>query len=139
MIRAVINSNIWVRALIKPLGTVGPVLRRLQAGGYQVLYSTALLDEFVDVASRPRIRDKYHVTADDVALVVRALLLRGELVHPTRSITACRDPKDNKFLEVAVAGRADVIVSGDDDLLVLSPFEGIPVITPARFLALLDT
>jgi len=53
------------------------------------------------------------------------------------TITECRDPKDNKFLEVAVAGRADVIVTGDGDLEVLDPFEGIPLIRPAKFLQLL--
>jgi uncharacterized protein len=53
------------------------------------------------------------------------------------TVSECRDPKDDKFLEVAVAGKADVIVSGDEDLEVLDPFEGIPVISPAKFLRLL--
>jgi predicted nucleic acid-binding protein len=59
-------------------------------------------------------------------------------VVPDRRITICRDPKDNQVLEVAVAGQADIIVSGDEDLLVLSPFEGRAVVSPAAFLALLD-
>jgi predicted nucleic acid-binding protein len=59
-------------------------------------------------------------------------------VVPNRRITVCRDPKDNKVLEGAVAGRADVIVSGDEDLLVLNPFEGIPIVGPAEFLAMLQ-
>jgi predicted nucleic acid-binding protein len=53
------------------------------------------------------------------------------------AITACRDSKDNKFLEVAVAGRADVIVTGDEDLKVLDPFEGISIIKPSEFLRVL--
>jgi predicted nucleic acid-binding protein len=51
----------------------------------------------------------------------------------TTQIAACRDPKDDKFLELAVNGRAEVIVSGDADLLVLDRFHGIPIITPAAF------
>jgi predicted nucleic acid-binding protein len=51
----------------------------------------------------------------------------------TERVTECRDPKDDKFLELAVNGRADLIVSGDTDLLVLGAFRGIPVITPAAF------
>jgi predicted nucleic acid-binding protein len=60
-------------------------------------------------------------------------------VTPTKppSFTACRDPKDDKFLEVAVAGKADVIVSEDEDLLVLHPFRGIPIVGPAQFLEML--
>jgi putative PIN family toxin of toxin-antitoxin system len=123
--RAVVDVNILVRALIKPDGTVGPVLRRLRDGAFTLLYSEAILDELLDVLSRPRIRAKYQ--------------LRGEPVVPGRRVTSCRDPLDNKFLEVAVAGKADVIVSGDQDLLVLSPFEGIAIVGPATFLAMLES
>ena len=57
----------------------------------------------------------------------------AEIVQIDEQIAVCRDPKDDKFLERAVNGRADVIVSGDADLLTLGPFRGIPVLTPAAF------
>ena len=136
--RAVVDTNILVRALIKPEGTVGPVLRRLRDAAYRLVYSESLLAELVDVLGRPRIRDKYGIGTDDVATVLTLIDLRGELVVPRRRIDVCRDPKDNQVLEAAVAGRADIMVSGDDDLLVLNPFEGIPIVVPAAFLALLD-
>jgi putative PIN family toxin of toxin-antitoxin system len=136
--RVVVDTGILVRALIKPQGTVGPVLQRLRDGAYTLLYSEPLLEELVDVLSRPRIRDKYHLGDEDVKTVLRLLLLRGEGVAPDHPIIACRDAKDNKFLEVATAGKADVIVSGDADLLVLNPFEGISIVGPADFLAMLD-
>jgi predicted nucleic acid-binding protein len=59
--RAVVDTSILVRALIKPRGTVGPVLRRLRDGAYTLIYSEPLLEELADVLSRPRIRDKYHI------------------------------------------------------------------------------
>jgi len=136
--RAVVDTNILVRALIMPLGTVGPVLQRLRRGDYTLLYSRLLLDELVDVLNRPRIGPKYGLSQNDIKTVLALILLRGEAVTPTRSITACRDPKDNKFLEVAVAGQAEVLVTGDEDLLVLHPFEGIPIVTPVDFLRRLD-
>ena len=120
--RAVIDTNILVRAVIKPSGTVGPVLLRLRHGDYTLLYAQSLLEELIDVLNRPRIRNKYRLTDQDIQTVVSLILLRGEAVAPQERITACRDPKDDKFLEVAVSGRADVIVSGDEDLLVLHPF-----------------
>ncbi len=54
------------------------------------------------------------------------------------SIEICRDPDDNKFLEIAIDGKADHIISGDKDLLALNPFQGIPIIKPADFIALLE-
>jgi putative PIN family toxin of toxin-antitoxin system len=138
--RAVVDTNILVRAVIKPHGTVGPVLLRLRQGDYTLLYAQSLLEELIDVLNRPRIHDKYRLTDQDIQTVVRLILLRGEAVMlPEKGqITACRDPKDNKFLDVAVAGKADVIVSGDQDLLTLHPFAGIPILPPAAFLQMLD-
>jgi putative PIN family toxin of toxin-antitoxin system len=137
--RAVVDTNILIRALIKPQGTVGPVLTRLRDGYYTLLYAEPLLDELVAKLALPRIRDKYYLTDEDVETVLALILLRGEPVVPQRRITACRDPKDNVVLEVAVAGEADYIVTGDNDLLVLHPFEGIPIIGPAEFLKALET
>lgn len=64
---------------------------------------------------------------------IKKLIQNSEKVAIANRIAVCRDPSDNKFLEVAINGRADFIVSGDNDLLVLNPFEGIPIIDPATF------
>ncbi len=135
--RVVVDTNILVRALIRPQGTVGPVLLHLRRGDYTLLYSDATLEELIDVLNRPRIRDKYGLSEVDIRTVVALILMRGEYIVPRETIHACRDPHDNKFLEVAVSGQADVIVSGDEDLLVLSPFRGIPIISPREFLDIL--
>src|SRR5947209_14207525 len=135
--RAVVDTNILVRAMLNPGGSVGPVVDFLRDGRYVFLYSEATLNEMIDVLSRPRMVHRYGITADEVDALCALVIRQGEPVQPSRVITACRDPKDNKFLEVAVAGRADVIVTGDEDLEVLGPFEGIPVVQPAKFLHLL--
>lgn len=136
--RAVVDTNILVRALIRPHGSVGPVLLRLRSGHYTLLYTQSLLEELVDVFSRPRIRDKYGVTEDDIKTVVALVLLHGKAGTVSQTLVVCRDPKDDKFLEAALAGNADVIVSGGEDLLVLDPFDGIPIVSPAEFLRRLD-
>lgn len=138
VIRTVVDTNILVRARIKPFGSVGPILRRLHAQEYRLLYSDELIDELLEVLNRPRIRHKYHLTDEDIEDTLSLVLLRGEAIRPTVRVSVCRDPDDDKILEVALAGRADVIVSGDDDLLVLGEFQGIPIVTPAVFLRLLD-
>ena len=75
--------------------------------------------------------------ADPAALprLAEELLAAAELVTITDRVTACRDPKDDKFLELAISGHADLIVSGDADLLALNPFQGIPIVTPAIFVS----
>jgi len=132
--RVVLDTNIIVSALIRPGGGLGPVLRGLRDGEYTMLYAQQPLDELVDVLARPRIRGKYGLTDDDVEGILALILLRGDAVVVSQEIVACRDPKDDLFLSVAVSGQADAIVSGDEDLLVLHPFEGISILSPAEFL-----
>ena len=64
---------------------------------------------------------------------VRRMFANAELVTIVERITTCQDPTDDRFLELAVNGHAELIVTGDGDLLVLSPFRGIPIITPIAF------
>jgi putative PIN family toxin of toxin-antitoxin system len=133
--RAVVDTGIFVSALIRRKGTIGAVLGALRAGQYTVIYSTAILVEIIDVLGRDKFRIKYHIEPDDITALVNLIRLRGELVIPAQTITACRDPKDDKFLEAALAGAADCIVSGDADLLEMKSFERIPIFRPAAFLA----
>lgn len=138
MFRVVIDTNILISAVIRPLGTVGLVLRHLRDGHYKLLYSEPILTEIVDVLNRPTIRNKYGVTQADIETIVGLVLLRGEVIIPKRRITICRDPKDNMILEAAADGFADMIISGDQDLLSIGDFEGIAILTPAEFISHLD-
>jgi hypothetical protein len=92
----------------------------------------------VEVVHRPRLRVKYGLSESTLRAVIRLIVLRSELVQPDVQIVVCCDPKDDKFFEVAVSGQAGVIVSGDEDLLTLDPYAGIPIVSPSRFLAMLD-
>jgi putative PIN family toxin of toxin-antitoxin system len=133
--RAVIDTGVLVSALIKPGGATGEVLYALRDGRLTVIYSTDTLVEIIDVLGRPAFRAKYHIMPEDITALVNLIRLRGELVTPQKKISACRDPKDNKFLEATLAGEADCIVSGDADLFALTPFEDIPILRPAEILA----
>jgi putative PIN family toxin of toxin-antitoxin system len=136
--RAVVDTNILIRALIKPNGTVGPVLARLAAGDYVLVYSEPMLTELLAKLALPRIRKKYAIDEPVVEATLAVIALRGELVVPTRRLKVCRDPKDDMLIEGAVAGEAKYIVSGDEDLLVLKKFEQVRFVTPRVFLEALD-
>jgi uncharacterized protein len=100
-----------------------------------LLYSPGLLAEILNVLRRDRFRTKYGIQEEDLESLLILLVLRGKEVLPSTRIEACRDPKDDQILEIALDGKADIIVTGDDDLLVLHPFQGIPIVGPAEFLA----
>lgn len=136
--RVVIDTNIWVSAVIRPRGVVGRLIPLLRTDSYTPLFSTETLKELVQVLGRPRFQQKYGLGNSDIRVLVALLMEYGEIVEPTRNIIASRDLKDDMFLEIAVAGGAAIIVSGDRDLLVLHPFAGIPILTPAAFLQMIE-
>lgn len=94
--------------------------------------SLALLKEVQSVLERPKF-DRY-LQRDERDQFVGALTREATLVDITEHIQVCRDPKDNLVLELAVSGKATCVITGDIDLLVLHPFRGIPVLSPADFL-----
>jgi len=133
--RAVVDTNVLVSALLRRQGVSGAVLSALTDNRFTAIYTTEMLVEGIDVLGRAKFRTKYQIQPADVAALIQLIRLRGELVVPTHSVTICRDPRDDKFLDAALAGQVDCIVSGDADLHVLSPFENIPIWPPAEFLA----
>ena len=133
--RAVVDTGVFVSALIHRQGTTGDVLLALRDGRFTAIYTTDIVVEIIDVLGRTKFRTKYHIEPDDIIELINLIRLRGELVVPTQTVSACRDPKDDKFLEAALAAQTDCIVSGDADLLVLTPFQDIPILRPAEFLA----
>ncbi len=134
MIRAVIDTNMLIRALIKPQGTVGPVLTTLRDGRYTIVYAPELLDELIEKLSLPRIRLKYHVETEQIEALLGIVALRGEMVTPGHRIKVCRDPDDDILIQVALTGNAGFVVTGDNDLLVLKAYKDVRFVTPRDFL-----
>lgn len=127
--RLVVDTNVIVSAALKASSWPGDVLRWVSRHG-GLLKSVATEQEVTLVLQRP-----YFVTkvAPSFLHDLARLFDAAELVTVTEHVSACRDPRDDKFLELAINGRADVIISGDADLLVLDTFRGIPIVTPAAF------
>ncbi|MFN0094325.1 MAG: putative toxin-antitoxin system toxin component, PIN family [Dehalococcoidia bacterium] len=107
-----------------------------RGGRFKLVTSEPLLIELRHTLTYPRIASRLRL--DEPALLLTNLRLRAQVVQPSRTVDICRDPADNRVLEAAVAGAVDYVVTGDKDLLVLGAFEGIPIVDPATFLAVLD-
>ena len=127
--RLVLDTNVFVSAVLKSNSLPFRAVRWVdQHGG--LLKSVETERQLMDVLARPHIAA---VTIPGFRADLLAMIARAELVTITEQIVACRDPTDDKFLELAVNGRADLIVTGDADLLALNPFRDIPIMTPAAF------
>jgi putative PIN family toxin of toxin-antitoxin system len=132
-LRCVFDTNVLVSALLLPDSKPRQALDvALQKG--TVLVGLSVLAEIYEVLSRKRFRR--YTDEEDIRSFLAALTRETEYVDVGESIRACRDPKDDKFLELAVSGHANYIVSGDSDLLALNPFRGVQIIPPHSFLNL---
>jgi putative PIN family toxin of toxin-antitoxin system len=132
--RAVLDTNVIISMAIKPTRRLAKELRN---GAFTLIISDPILNELIDVLNRPRLRNKYHLTPHYIFAFLQLVRLRCEFFETTEKIEICRDPKDNMFLEVAIVGKANVIVSHDRDLLDLHSFRNIPIIEPIDFIFLL--
>jgi putative PIN family toxin of toxin-antitoxin system len=133
-VRAVLDTNVLVSAALFPASDLRRLVDAARRSG-RLLVSEATVTELHKVLSRPRF-DRYASFDRRMEFVAEMILLDYD-VEIVERVTACRDPDDDKFLEVAVNGSATHLVTGDQDLLALHPFRGIPILSPADFLALI--
>lgn len=129
--RIVIDTNVYVSRFIRPSSTPGLAVAKASQEA-TTLVSIATWTELRVVLRRPKF--SRYIAAGLLEPYLNHVWTTSEPVSILSSIRACRDPRDDKFLEVAVHGRADAIVTGDRDLLDLNPFRGIAILTPAEYL-----
>ncbi len=130
--RVVLDSNVVVSRLLAPNSVPARAVHKASYLG-QVLVSDDFLKELTSVLGRRKF-DRYLSFEDRSDFLSQLRKLAQHIVTRT-TIVACRDPKDNIILELAFDGQPDIIVTGDGDLLSLGTFHGIPIITPAVYIA----
>ncbi len=133
MNKIVIDTNVIISAILFNNSAPAKAVNLANQKGL-ILLSDTIFQEMQKTLSRPKF-DRY-LSFESRRQILSKLLLGSELVEITETITICRDPKDNQFLELAVSGQANFIITGDQDLLVLNPFQGIKIITVNEFLTL---
>jgi len=130
--RVVLDTSVLISRFLCPQSVPGQAVERAKTEA-TLLVSEETIAELLAVLSRPKFA-KY-VDSGDAAAIAQAIAGIAEIVAVTATVTACRDPDDDKFLALALSGRAQIIVTGDDDLLTLHPFHGIAIVTPKRFVS----
>ena len=129
--RIVLDTNILVSAFLFPQSIPGRILDAILIN-HRMLMSVSVAAELIDVMRREKF-DAY-LSLERRDELVASLSRDSELIETSTTISACRDSKDNRILELAVDGAASVIVTGDSDLLQLHPFQGIAIVSPRDFL-----
>ena len=127
----VFDTNVLVSALLFANSSPRKALELALDTG-EILISKETVDELNNVLSRPKF--ERYVSQSKRERFLLSLVQKSTLIEIQEKIEECRDPKDNKFLELAIDGKATEIVSGDQDLLILHPFRGIPIVTVSQFL-----
>lgn len=133
--RVVIDTNVFISGLLSSTSVAAEVVERT-VSHHHVLASRDTLRELMKKLLAPKF-DRYVTRTRREALLER-LAPNVEMIEIVQHVRACRDAKDDKFLEVAVNGDADVLVSGDQDLLVLHPFRGTDIVSPADYLGRIE-
>ncbi len=131
--RVVLDTNIFISAVLG--GRLGIIIDEWKAGKFKLIVTDAVAREYLEVINRP----KFKIPQDEIIATSDYLLQLAEFVTPEEEILVIvADPTDNKFLEAALAGKVDYIVSGDNHLLEIGSFREIPIITAREFIDLLN-
>ena len=128
--RVIIDTNIWISFLVsRNYSKLDKILGERQI---ILLYSQDLIDEFIEVAQRPKF--KRYFSSDDLQTLLLTLTSRATFIEITSTIDICDDPKDNFLLALAKDGKATHLITGDDDLLRLQTFGKTSILTIAQYL-----
>ena len=130
--RVVLDANVVISAALRPQGPPRAVVHAMRATGAILLFSDETFDELRTRLLHSKF-DSYISPADRLVLLAQ-LEAVAEWVSIVGARMGCRDQSDDKLLETALMGQAGCLVTGDRDLLVMSPFHGIPIVSPAEYL-----
>ncbi len=115
-VKAVIDTNIRVSSLINPFGFPARLRKSFEDGNFHAVISAPMLDKLSEVLSRPRIREKYGITENDITGLLSLIEEQVEDVAVSGDITLCRDKDDDLVIETAIKGKAEYLVTRDDDI-----------------------
>jgi len=137
-ISAVLDTNVLISGLVADQGFPRQILDAWLEGRFTLVTSFYLVEEVTHVLTYPRIAGRLQLGDAELAAILAALLSRAKVtLGQLRLPGATRDSKDDAVVACAVEGKADYIVSGDQDLLALGEYESIRVMTPRQFVEII--
>ena len=135
MIKVVLDANQFISALLRPKGKPAKILEFIRERKIRLLISGPIEEEIIRVLLYPRLQKAHRLSETEIREKMKNMTYLAETINPKITVRAIPDdPTDNKYLECAVEGKADFIISGDRHLTDLKEFQGIKIVPPAVFL-----
>ncbi len=137
--RVVLDTNIIIGAFVAPHGVLSSIVRFWRQREIEVVVAEEILGEYKRALGYERLRKVHQMSDDEIADAIAKLRDIAIVVAPKEKLQIVQDdPDDDKFFECALAGGADVIVSGDKKVLGVGVYNGIYVLAPAHFVAMVE-
>ncbi|MBN1536182.1 MAG: putative toxin-antitoxin system toxin component, PIN family [Anaerolineales bacterium] len=137
--RVVLDANVIISALISRNGNPGKIFDLWEKDVFDIAVSPAILKEIERVIHYPRIQKKYQLPEEQVSKFLQLISDQAIVVNPSKTVNIIeKDPTDDRYIECAMESQASFIVTGDKHLLELKEYQGIVILPPAGFLALID-
>ena len=137
--KVVLDANIYVSSLINTQGNPKQIVAQWEQGRFDVLVSASIIDEIGRVLRYPRIVKRHRQDERSIQRFLELLSSQAVMVEPTVILDVIKeDQSDNRYLECAIEGKAQFIISGDKHLLEMGEYRGIVILPPAAFMTLLE-
>ncbi len=136
----VLDANVYVSALISPTGPPAQIIQHWENDQFEVIISPAIIDELARVLEYPHLVDRYQQIKQHQAAFLAMLQETAIMVQPTQTLSVVQaDESDNRYLECALAGQAQYLITGDPHLLQIESYQGLAILKPVTFLTLLQS
>ena len=137
--KIVLDANIYISALISTTGSPDKIIARWEQGDFEVLITQEIIDELSRVLRYPRIMKRHKKDEAKINRYLHLLSKQATMIESAKTLDVVTDDEtDNRYIECAYFGKADYVVSGDNHLLRVGEYQGIFILPPAAFIAMLD-
>lgn len=133
-LKVVIDTNIFISGLISTTGSPANLLDKWEEGNFTLIISQEIIDEFVEVVNRPKIKEKYKLSDQRIEKILNSIYTLAEIVPGLYKVKKLEDVKDDKFLACALEGKVDYLVTGDADLRRLKYYRGVQIVSVDQLL-----
>lgn len=139
MLKIIIDTNVVISFLITNSDFIKKIIELKNLRKVDLYCSLEIFEEVKNTLQKPRIKEVLKVNPKKIASFMALYKYKLIFEKPCHSVNICRDPKDNKFLELSKTIQADFQITGDKDLLELKQFESTKILNPSEFIANFDT
>ncbi|HET8859006.1 putative toxin-antitoxin system toxin component, PIN family [Marivirga sp.] len=129
--RVIIDTNLWISFLIS--NKLNELDSLIDSGAITLIFSNELIEEFLEVTSRPKF--KKYFKKNDIDALLNQIQNHGQLIKVKSNMNICRDEKDDFLLNLSIDSKADYLITGDNDLLILGKIKRTNIISWSDFLS----